>query len=70
MRCWRHDPLYDYWKYGWGLVFALIYLIAIAAFLRHAWRSRSEDVTYNWRRVIVIFLAIGLMIYLTFIVQI
>jgi len=70
MCCWPYDPHYDYWKYGWGLFFALIYLIGVLAFVRHAWRSRSQDLTYNWFRVVVLFLTIGLMIYLIFIVQI
>lgn len=61
---------YDYWKYSWGLFFFFLYFVGIAAFICNVWRTWSPDITYNWLGVLVCFLAVGLVIYLIFIVQV
>jgi hypothetical protein len=57
----------DHWKFGWGIFYGLLYVVGIFAFARKA--RRSKDIVYSPIGVVVAFLAVGLVIYVIFIVQ-
>jgi hypothetical protein len=57
----------DHWKFGWGVFYGLLYVVGIIAFARKA--RRSKDIVYSPVGLVVAFLAVGLVIYVIFIVQ-
>jgi hypothetical protein len=57
----------DRGKFVWGILLGFVYLAAIIAFVRRV--MRSQGVVYNWFGVAASFLAVGLMLYVIFIVQ-
>ena len=54
-------------KLFWGVIFAFVFLCFILSFVKGVVRNRG--VTYNWLRVALSFLTIGLALYLVFFVQ-
>lgn len=66
---WHYGATYDYCKFYWGIFFSFLYMTGIVAFVRNVRRTRSPDIKYNWLNVVVCFSAVGLVIYLIFIVQ-
>jgi hypothetical protein len=55
-------------KVFWGVILAGILLLLIVSFVRSVLASRGT--TYNWFGVLLSFLTVGLVIHLTFFVQI
>ena len=54
-------------KLFWGVIFAGIFLYFTVSFARSVRKSR--DIKYNWLRVVLAFLAVGLTLYVIFFVQ-
>lgn len=55
-------------KLFWGVILAVIFLLLVSSFVKGAIRARGTK--YNWFAVVLSFLAIGLVLYLVFFVQI
>ena len=55
-------------KLFWGVVLAIVFLFFVASFVKGVVRARG--IKYNWFGVVVMFLAMGLALYLVFFVQI
>lgn len=55
-------------KLAWGMILAYIFLLLVVSFVRSIRKQRG--IIYNWFGVLLLFLAVGLAIYLIFFVQI
>jgi hypothetical protein len=56
------------WKVLWGVAFATVFLALVLSFATNA--LKAQGIKYNWFRVVLAFLTIGLAIYLVFFVQV